>query len=118
MFLQISLEVTTPNTVRKVAGTLNNGFGPRIVQLDGYVIDASPAGRMIVTSHLDQPGMIGRIGSILGDEEINIATMQVGRKEAGGKAVMVLGIDNPASQKVLEKIAAIQNIVEVFHVEL
>lgn len=114
----ISLEVTTPDKVRKVSGTLNNGFGARIVQLDGYVIDAAPAGRMIVTSHLDQPGMIGRIGSILGDEAINIATMQVGRKEAGGKAVMVLGIDNPASHKVLEQIAAIPNIIEVFHVEL
>lgn len=114
----ISLELTTPHQTRRVAGTLNNGFGPRIVRLDGFTVDAAPDGRMIVTSHLDQPGMIGRIGMILGDAGINIATMQVGRKEAGGKAVMVLGIDNPASAEVIREIAEIPNILEVFHVEL
>lgn len=114
----IELELTTPHQTRRVAGTLNNGFGPRIIRLDGYTIDASPEGRMIVTSHLDQPGMIGRIGMILGDAGINIATMQVGRREVGGKAVMVLGIDNPASPEVIREIAEIPNILEVFHVEL
>ncbi|MFC4769192.1 phosphoglycerate dehydrogenase [Effusibacillus consociatus] len=114
----IGLEVTTPHQTRRVAGTLNNGFGPRIVRLDGFAIDASPEGRMIVTSHVDQPGMIGRIGMILGDAGINIATMQVGRKEVGGKAVMVLGIDNPATPEVVREIAEIPSILEVFHVEL
>ncbi|BCJ85874.1 phosphoglycerate dehydrogenase [Effusibacillus dendaii] len=114
----IGLEVTTATQTKRIAGTLNNGFGPRIVRLDGYAIDAAPEGRMIVTSHLDQPGMIGRIGMILADANINIATMQVGRKEVGGKAVMVLGIDNPAGPEVVRQLAEIPNILEVHHVEL
>lgn len=114
----ISLEVTTLNQTRKISGTLNNGFGPRIVRLDDYAVDASPEGRMIVTSHLDQPGMVGRIGMILGNSGINIATMQVGRSEVGGKAVMVLGIDHSASPELLRQIVDIPNILEVYHVEL
>src|SRR6202022_1106851 len=69
------------------------GGSPRIVELDGYEIDATPVGAMLITQHADVPGMIGRVGTILGEAQVNISTMQVSRNPVGGDAIMVLSTD-------------------------
>lgn len=114
----ITLKVSTGNTHRQVSGTLYKPHGARIVQIGRYAVDAAPEGHMLITHHHDKPGMIGRIGMLLGKEEVNIATMQVGRKELGGEAVMVLGIDRGILPETLEEISKIDGMHEVYHVYL
>ncbi|MCF8564519.1 phosphoglycerate dehydrogenase [Alicyclobacillus tolerans] len=102
----------------RIAGTLYNGFGPRIVEIDGYSLDASPAGTMLYTRHLDQPGMIGQIGMLLGNAGVNIAAMQVGRRETGGEAVMVLSVDKLVPTDVVKAISNISGIRLVRAIDL
>nr|MDQ6943479.1 ACT domain-containing protein [Candidatus Eremiobacteraeota bacterium] len=94
------------------------GGAPRIVELDGYEIDATPAGAMVLTQHRDVPGMIGRVGTILGDAQVNISTMQVSRNTVGGDAIMVLSTDRPAGEAALAALRAIPGIAGVRSVEV
>lgn len=114
----ISLVLKADDGDHRVVGTLNNGFGPRIVEIDGYSLDVSPKGNILFTRHVDQPGMIGRIGTLLGDAQVNIAAMQVGRKESGGQAVMALSVDKAIPQGVVEEISAVQGITFVRAIDL
>jgi D-3-phosphoglycerate dehydrogenase / 2-oxoglutarate reductase len=87
--------------------------GPRIVEIDGFEVDAVPDGAMLVTRHRDVPGMVGRIGTILGNAEVNISTMQVARDERGGEAMMVLEVDRDVEREVLDAIANVDGIASV-----
>jgi len=89
-----------------------NGL-PRIVELDGYEIDATPAGAMVITQHRDVPGMIGKVGTLLGRENVNISTMQVSRNEIGGEAIMVLSVDRPVDDPTLTALRALDGIASV-----
>jgi D-3-phosphoglycerate dehydrogenase / 2-oxoglutarate reductase len=88
-----------------VAGTL---VGPRdaerLVRLYDFDVDMAPAEHMAFFLYEDRPGVIGRVGTILGEAGINIASMEVGRKEAGGLALMGLTVDSPIPVEVLERI--------------
>jgi D-3-phosphoglycerate dehydrogenase len=97
----------TSITATSVAGS------PRIVALDGYEIDAIPVGAMLITQHRDVPGMIGRVGTILGDAAVNISTMQVSRNTVGGDAIMVLSTDRPAEEATLAALRAIAGVGSV-----
>ena len=89
------------------------GGSPRIVELDGYEIDATPVGAMLITQHADVPGMIGRVGTILGDAGVNISTMQVSRNTVGGDAIMVLAIDRAAGETTLAALRAVTGVGSV-----
>src|SRR5690606_9299361 len=65
-----------------IRGTYIENYGPRIVHINGFNIDFIPEGNLLYVLHKDRPGVIGRVGKILGDNDINIGAMQVGRKEA------------------------------------
>jgi len=95
-----------------VTGTSVNGQ-PRIVEAGGFEIDMPPLGDMLVTQHHDTPGMIGRVGTLLGDAGVNIASMQVSRNAIGGDAIMVLGIDRPADDSTLAALRAVSGIHSV-----
>ncbi|HZY98479.1 MAG TPA: phosphoglycerate dehydrogenase [Candidatus Baltobacteraceae bacterium] len=96
---------------RLVGTVLPNG--PRIVEIDGFEVDAVAEGTMLVTRHRDVPGMVGRIGTILGSANINISTMQVARSERGGGAMMVLDVDREVEREALAAIAAADGIESV-----
>lgn len=100
----ISISVRTNKEERKIAGTLLNGYGARIVEIDQYPVDIPPEGNLLLISHVDKPGIIGRLGTLLGNNDVNIATMQVGRKIIGGAAIMVLTVDKPVSKEVKEQL--------------
>ena len=68
---------------------------------------------MLITQHRDVPGMIGRVGTILGDAQVNISTMQVSRNTVGGDAIMVLSTDRPAPDATLAALRAIPGIASV-----
>lgn len=94
-------------------GTYIDHYGPRIVNLDGFNIDFHPSGNLLYVQHMDRPGVIGHVGKVLGDHGVNIATMQVGRKEAGGEAIMVLSFDKPLAEDMIEKLKSLQDIVTI-----
>src|SRR5690606_15933123 len=88
----ITVKLTTTIEEKSISGTLLNGYGPRFVNFNGSTIDVIPEGRLIITEHIDKPGMIGKFGTILGNAQINIGTMQVGRNKAGGTAIGIFGV--------------------------
>jgi D-3-phosphoglycerate dehydrogenase len=107
----ITAELNTDKGSWRVAGTLFNKREPRIVRIDGYPLEAIPAGWMLVFSNLDVPGVIGRIGTLCGRHQINIAGMQLGRERRGGRAVSILNLDDPIADPILEEIRAMPDIV-------
>jgi D-3-phosphoglycerate dehydrogenase len=87
--------------------------GPRIVEIDGFEVDAVAEGTMLFTHHRDVPGMVGRIGTILGEANVNISTMQVARNARSGEAMMVLEVDREIERDVAERIGKIAGISAV-----
>ena len=86
---------------RRVMGTVLQNQ-PHVVQLDGYWVDFVPEGYLLLIRHRDRPGMIGRVGTFLGNADINIASMQVARDAPRGEAIMVLNVDDPVPAPVFE----------------
>ncbi|NPV53874.1 MAG: phosphoglycerate dehydrogenase [Firmicutes bacterium] len=113
----IEVRGETDEGIRSVAGCLGENGLSRLVRINDYPLDLVPSGYMLVIDYADRPGVIGRVGTILGRNNINIAYMQVGRKSAGGQAVMVLGIDDPASGDVLAEVARVPEVTRVRPVE-
>jgi D-3-phosphoglycerate dehydrogenase len=101
-----------------VAGTLLNGFGPRITKVDDYPVDVTPKGHLLFIQHQDLPGVIGRVGTLLGSEDVNIAAMQVGRLGIGGQAIMILRIDKPLTKNLIDLILQIDNIQSLHEIDL
>lgn len=114
----ITVEVVTKAERRRVAGTLLNGFGPRIVKIDEYRVDVVPEGHLLIIKHKDQPGAIGRVGTMMAKDNINIATMQVGRSDVGGDAIMALTIDRPIDEAEIEKLVELAEIYKAKAIDL
>jgi len=77
----------------------------RIVRLRDLHIEFIPEGHILVLSYEDRPGMVGKIGSILGRHNVNIASMHVGRRTKRGGAIVVLLLDEAVSSEVMEEVA-------------
>ena len=114
----VSVQIKTNKQVRKVGGTLSPNKQPRIVKIDGFYVEATPFGYMIVAENWDRPGIIGNLGTLLGGHNINIAAMTFGREKPKGKAISVLNVDSPISDEVLKKIQKIDNILSVKVIKL
>ncbi|WNR42479.1 phosphoglycerate dehydrogenase [Paenibacillus roseipurpureus] len=109
----VTVTVKTKQEEKTLAGTLLAGYGERIVRIDQYPVDFAAEGNLLLISHNDKPGIIGRVGTLLGNNQVNIATMQVGRKVIGGSAIMVLTIDKTAPTDVLSELSKQDEIVNV-----
>ncbi|MDO7788820.1 phosphoglycerate dehydrogenase [Desulforamulus aquiferis] len=114
----ITVTIYTDKGKRILAGTLFQNNDSRIVNIDGYRINAATTGHMLVVPHIDKPRIVGRVGTLVGDKDINIAGMQVGRIEIGGKAIMVMMVDNIIPQCALDELAKIDGVLEVKMVSL
>jgi D-3-phosphoglycerate dehydrogenase / 2-oxoglutarate reductase len=90
----------------------------RITSIDDFPINVPPNRYMLFTLHRDMPGIIGKIGSLLGSFNVNIASMQVGRKIVRGDAVMVLSIDDPLPEGILAEIVKVPGIRDAYTVTL
>ncbi len=90
----------------------------RITNIDEFPLNVAPSRHMLFTRHRDMPGIIGQLGSLLGEHNVNIASMQVGRRIVRGDAVMVLSIDDPIPANLLKSIYSIQGIQEAHPVTL
>jgi D-3-phosphoglycerate dehydrogenase len=107
----LTAELRTDRETRSVAGTLFHRREPRFVRIDGFSLEAVPAGYMLIFANLDVPGVVGRIGTLCGTHGVNIAGMQLGRERRGGRAVSVLNLDDPMPGPVLEEIRKMPDIV-------
>ncbi len=107
----VRLTVTTERQERTVAGTLY-GARPRIVEIKGIPIEAEVGPNMLYVTNEDKPGFIGRLGSVLGEAGVNIATFHLGRAEAGGDAVALIQVDQPVGESLLKKVLDIPAVVQ------
>ncbi len=105
------IRLTVETTERKFAivGTIYRGE-PRIVRLFGVPMDAAFSENMLYIRNDDRPGFVGKLGNLLGDAKINIATFSMGRMEQGGEAVCLVSVDDCPPASVCEEIAAIEQV--------
>jgi len=101
-----------------VTGAVFSDDELRIISIDDFPVNVVPSRHMLFTRHRDMPGIIGQLGSLLGEHNVNIASMQVGRRIVRGDAVMVLSIDDPIPAELLNSIHAIEGIQEAHPVTL
>ncbi|MCT7955337.1 phosphoglycerate dehydrogenase [Laspinema palackyanum] len=101
-----------------VTGALLGDGEIRITDIDEFPINVPPTHHMLFTRHRDMPGIIGKIGSLLGSFNVNIASMQVGRKIVRGDAVMVLSLDDPLPEGILAEIMKVPGIRDAYTVML
>jgi len=99
----VTITIEGPGEKRIIAGTQFEGIS-RIVKLRDFQVDFAPEEHMLILSYQDRPGMIGRIGMILGQHEINIAAMNLGRREKKGEAMVILSLDSAVPSSVVEEI--------------
>ena len=104
------MTVKTEQGNRSVAGTLFGRDGARLVELFGVGIEAELKGDMLYIVNEDAPGFIGRIGTLLGEAGINIGSFNLGRREAGGDAVLLLSVDAPIPHEVVQQACALEGV--------
>ncbi|MDQ0205872.1 phosphoglycerate dehydrogenase [Alkalicoccobacillus murimartini] len=93
-----------------IQGTYVKEYGARIVNMNGFSVDFVPEGHILYIQHNDKPGVIGKMGQLLAEHDVNIATMQVGRQEIGGQAIMLVTVDKLVDQNVLDGLHQIEEI--------
>lgn len=106
----VSIRVKTDTMEETMSGTVFYKGRSRIVAIGGYTMDMIPEGYVIVSRHLDKPGVIGRASTILGKGNVNIAGMQVGRIKPGEEAIMVLNVDSEVSPDMMDEIRSMPGI--------
>ena len=102
----IKLTVKTENMTRSIAGTCFSDHKPRFIQIKGINLDADVGNHMLYITNTDVPGMIGFIGTTLGEGGVNIANFQLGRDKQGGDAIALLYVDAAVSETVMDKLRA------------
>lgn len=110
----LRVTVGTEAGERSVAGTLfgqsGGGGAPRLVEIFGVGIEAELAGDMLYIVNEDAPGFIGRIGTLMGESGINIGSFNLGRRDAGGDAVLLLSVDQPIPPEVVKQACALEGV--------
>jgi D-3-phosphoglycerate dehydrogenase / 2-oxoglutarate reductase len=114
----ITIKVKAGGKDLLVAGTLNSKKEPRIIQVDDFPMEAVPEGDMLVLMNNDKPGVIGGIGTLLGQNGINIARMQFGREKQGGHAMSVVSIDSTVADDLMEKIKKLPNVLSAKQIRI
>jgi D-3-phosphoglycerate dehydrogenase / 2-oxoglutarate reductase len=114
----ITIRIKADGKDLSVSGTLSSRKEPRIVQVDNFPMEAVPEGDMLVLMNNDKPGVIGSLGTLLGQNGINIARMQFGREMQGGRAMSVVSIDSLASDEVMAKIKKLPNVLSVKQIRI
>lgn len=114
----MALRLKTSDNDLSVAGTLFGGDHLRLVEVDGVEVDAIPQGHLLLVKNDDTPGVVGHIGTLLGERSVNIARMTVGRKPGSGRAVMLIEVDNEVPAEALEELRRVAGIRDARAVKL
>lgn len=107
----ITVKVRTAKGEQKIQGTLF-GEEARIVSIDKFRVDIDPHARILICPHINRPGVIGIVGSIMGEAGVNISGMQVGKTDVAGTNIMVLTVDNAITKDVIAKVVAVDGIFD------
>jgi D-3-phosphoglycerate dehydrogenase len=100
-----------------VAGTVAAGE-PRITRLDDYRLDMAPSDTMLITRHMDRPGTVGRVGTRLGEADVNISAMHLARSRPREDALMILALDDDVPESVSEAIRAQEAVLDLWTIRL
>jgi D-3-phosphoglycerate dehydrogenase len=114
----IELTIQTDKGEETIAGSVFSRSRIRIVGIGGYTMDLDPTGHLIISKHLDRPGVIGRAATTLGRIDVNIAGMQVGRIRPGEEAIMVLNVDSDVPPEAIEEIRKHPGIFSAWFVDI
>lgn len=109
----VRVTVATEQGDRSVVGTLFGNSAPRLVEIFGIGMEAELEGDMLYIVNEDTPGFIGSVGTALGEAGLNIGTFQLGRRSAGGEAVLLLTLDSPIPEPVLWQICKLPGVKTV-----
>jgi D-3-phosphoglycerate dehydrogenase len=118
----IRTEVKAGQSTQSLAGTLF-GYGEqrregRITEIDGFYLEATPKGHMLVTRNHDVPGVIGSIGTTLGQGGVNISHFHLGRRQRGGDAMAVIEVDAPLDKETLQALRSLEQVISAQPIEL
>ncbi|HSL91622.1 MAG TPA: phosphoglycerate dehydrogenase [Candidatus Limnocylindrales bacterium] len=105
----VRVHVLTEKGDASLSGTVF-GTAPRVVRINAYPIEADLSGGILMLQNQDVPGVVGRVGTFLGEKGINIAGLQLGRVQVGGTAVSLISVDNPVPDPVLKQLSKLPNI--------
>lgn len=106
----VSVEFDTGKRKHFIMGTLFANKEPRIIKMDKFYVEAIPEGYMLVVENNDAPGVVGKIGTILGQHKVNIAEMSFGRDKKTGEAISLLNVDSEVSKATLKKLESAKDI--------
>jgi D-3-phosphoglycerate dehydrogenase len=106
--------VVTDKVARTVTGSVFGGTLLRIIEIDGFNIEMTPQGAVLVIFNDDKPGVIGSVGTVCGKHNINICTMGVGQKLKEQKAALVVSLDKDPDPKAVEELASLDFVNEIF----
>jgi D-3-phosphoglycerate dehydrogenase len=109
----VRVTVTTAAGERSVAGTLFGNASPRLTEIYGIKVEADLDGPMLYIVNEDAPGFIGRLGTTLGEAGVNIGTFHLGRRAAGGEAVLLLSVDSNVEEALLAKVQTLPGVKQV-----
>jgi D-3-phosphoglycerate dehydrogenase len=109
----VAVSVGTEHGEKRVEGTLFGNRAPRLVNIFGVPVEAELAGQMIYIVNTDAPGFIGALGTKLGENRLNIATFNLGRRAAGGEAVALVAVDDPITAEVAQQLHELPGVLQV-----
>ncbi len=110
----LSAKVVTDKVTRTVTGSVFGGKLLRIIEIDGFNIEITPQGAVLVIYNDDKPGVIGAVGTLCGKHNINICTMGVGQKPEEQKAILAVSLDKEPDAKAIEEIGKLEFVNEVY----
>ncbi len=114
----IRVRVEAGTKIHHLAGTLYHRKDPRVIEIDNFQVEVMPEGHMMLIFNVDKPGVIGEVGRTMGDHGVNIARMQCSREDRGGRALLIIGVEDPFPPAVVETIKRGENILSVRLVDL
>ena len=103
---------------RLVAGAVFHGGQPRIVRIDDFMLEAIPEGPTLLLHNHDRPGVVGHVGTVLGEEGVNISRMQLALVRERSEACMLVNVDSAPSAAVMERLRSLPHMISAQLVEL
>ena len=114
----IRVRAVTAERESEVAGALFGRRDGRIVRINGFSLEAIPKGHMLFLFNRDQPGVLGSIATFIGDNNVNIGRLYLGRKKIGESALALIQIDQPMSEETIDSLCQVPGVISVRQVKL
>lgn len=114
----VALTVKSDKETMELWATVYSNSRGKIVKFNDYFLEVDPHGTLLIISNADKPGVIGRVGTIMGEHRINIASMKVSRKSDNNMALIILNVDGDLSSEVAKQLGQVQDIVKYKVVKL